>query len=132
MLALVELNLVSETDKGNQDGNQDSNQDGNQDMAELVSDVNPKVDLKIKSEPTEKSTVDFTDVEADASPPSKRARLGDMEKIIMGKELTDIEINLAQQLLKSQFPKVNGLQSTLLQDKQTMLTERSVHSNYSL
>ena len=73
-------------------------------MAELGSDVNPEVDLKIKSEPTEESSVDLTDVEVDASPPSKRARLGDMEKIIMGKELTDIEINLAQEFLKSQFP----------------------------
>ena len=38
---------------------------------------------------------DLGHVETGASPPSKRARLGDMEKIIMGKELTDIEINLA-------------------------------------
>ena len=59
LLTPVELNLVSETNEGN-------NQDGNQDMAELGSDVNPEVDLKIKSEPTEESSVDLTDVEADA------------------------------------------------------------------
>ena len=50
----------------------------------------------------------------------------------MGEELTDIEINLAQQLLKCQFPEVNGLQSTLLQDKQTLLTERSVNDKIQI
>ena len=33
----------------------------------------------------------------------------DTERIIMGKKLTDTEINHAQKLLKSQFPKLNGL-----------------------
>ena len=89
MLASVELKLISETDEGNLDA---------ENMAELGSDVSTEVDIKIKSKPTEECTVDLTDlghVEADASPPSKRARLGDMEKIIIGKGLTDIEINLA-------------------------------------
>ena len=121
-LAPVELNMhmASKTDEGHLDA---------EGMAELGSDVTTEVDFKIKSEPTKECTVDFTSlehVEADVSPPSKRVRLGDMEKIIMGKELTDIEINLAQQFLKSQFPEVNGLQSTLLQDKHTILTEKSV------
>ena len=71
-------------------------------------------------------------VEVDASPPSKRPKLGSVEKIVMGKELTDTEINLAQQLLKSQFPGVNGLQSTLLQDKQTILTEKSLRDNIQI
>jgi len=35
----------------------------------------------------------------------------------MGKELTDLEINLAQKLLKEQFVHINGLQYTLLQEK---------------
>ena len=104
-------------------------------VAELGSDISTEVDVNIKSEPTDECTVDLTDlghVEADASPPSKRARLGNIEEIIMGKELTDIEINLAQQLLKSQFPEVNGLQSTLLQGKQTVLTEKSVHGKIQI
>ena len=120
--------MVSKTDEGHLDA---------EGMAELGSDVttDSEVDFKIKSEPTEEYTVDLTSlehVEADVSPPSKRVRLGDMEKIIMGKELTDIEINLAQQLLKSQFPEVNRLQSTLLQDKHTILTEKSVHDKIQI
>ena len=105
LLAPVELNMVSETDEGLL---------GAEGMVELGSDVST-VDDKIKSEPTDECTVDLTDlvhVEADASPPSKQPRLGSVEKIIVGKELTDTEINLAQQLLKSQFPGVNGPQST--------------------
>ena len=35
----------------------------------------------------------------------------------MGDKLTDLEINLAQHLLKAQFSNLNGLQSTLLQEK---------------
>ena len=100
--APVELNMVSETDEGLL---------GAEGMVELGSDVRT-VDGKIKSEPTDECTVNLTDLvhmEADASPPSKRPKLGSAEKIIMGKELTDTEINLAQQLLKSQFPEVNGL-----------------------
>ena len=41
----------------------------------------------------------------------------------MGNEFSDDEINFAQQLLKEQFNKLNGLQSTLLQAKQLNLTE---------
>ena len=104
---------------------------GAEGMVELGSDVST-VDGKIKSEPTDECTVDLTDlvhVEVDASPPSKRPKLGSVEKI---KELTDTEVNLAQQLSKSQFPGVNGLQLTLLQDKQTMLTEKSVRDNIQI
>ena len=42
----------------------------------------------------------------------------------MGEELTDLEINLAQKLLKKQFACMNGLQSTLLQDKGPMASEK--------
>ena len=115
-LVPVELNTVSETEKGGL---------GAEGMTKSGSDIST-VDGKIKFEPTDECTVDLTDlkhVEADASPPSKRPRLESIETIIMGKELTDTKINLAQQLLKSQFPGVNGLLLTLLQDKQTMLTE---------
>ena len=117
LLAHVELNVVSETDEG---------------VAKLAPDVGIEIDLKIKPEPTEECAVDLTRMEADTSPPSKRARLGDTEKIIMGKELSDIEINLAQQMLKLQFPEVNGLQSTLLQDKLMTLTEKSVRDKIQI
>ena len=62
-------------------------------------------------------------VKCDVSPQKKRIKLIDSECIIMGEELTDTEINLAQQLLKKQFPKLNGFTSTLLQDKKCALTE---------
>ena len=47
------------------------------------------------------------------SPPTKKPKL-DYERIIMGEELTDMEINHAQQLLKAKHPKFNGFQSTLV------------------
>ena len=50
------------------------------------------------------------------SPAKKKTKL-DTERIIMGEELTDLEINFAQQLLAEQFHHLNGLQSTLLQEK---------------
>ena len=42
----------------------------------------------------------------------------EIEELIMGAELTDRHINLAQKILKEQFPSLNGLNSTLLQLKQ--------------
>lgn len=57
------------------------------------------------------------------SPLKKRLKVFDTEGIIMGNELSDDEINFAQQLLKEQFNKLNGLHSTLLQGKRVNLTE---------
>ena len=56
---------------------------------------------------------------------AKKRRLSDpeMEELIMGVELTDKYINLAQRILKEQFPELN---STLLQLKQQRLTEAMV------
>ena len=51
------------------------------------------------------------------SPPKKQLKKFDEEVIIMGERLTDVEINLAQRILKSQFPSINGLHSTLFQCK---------------
>ena len=48
-------------------------------------------------------------------PSKKKAKFINLEGIIMGDQLTDIEINVAQSLLKKQFPKLNGLASTLYQ-----------------
>ena len=41
----------------------------------------------------------------------------------MGVKLLDKYINLAQRILKEQFPELNGLNSALLQLKQQRLTE---------
>ena len=46
------------------------------------------------------------------SPPRKKQKEFDEEQIVMGTELTDLEINFAQQLLKQQFKEINGLCST--------------------
>ena len=54
------------------------------------------------------------------SPQKKRAKCIDVERIIMGEELCDIEINFTQQLLKAQFTK---LTSTLYQKIWVQLTE---------
>ena len=60
------------------------------------------------------------------SPPRKKKKDFDEEQIIMGEELTDVEINFAQQLLKQQFKHINGFCSTLLQEKALNLTKSSV------
>ena len=63
------------------------------------------------------------------SPPKKRCKAYDDESIIMGNELTDMEINFVQQLLKAQFTSINGLESTLhqqLQKNATVLSKDSI------
>ena len=59
-------------------------------------------------------------------PPHKKRKLSatEIEKVIMGEELSDIHINLAQRLLRAQFPELNGLLSTLLQGKETSVIEK--------
>jgi len=50
-------------------------------------------------------------------PQAKRRKLPnkEVEDIIMGNELSDVHVNLAQNSLKAQFPQLKGLRSTLLQ-----------------
>ena len=59
--------------------------------------------------------------EEENEPPKKKPKrsLSDTEidKISSGKKLSDLSIDFAQELLKKQFPGVNGLQSTLYQYK---------------
>ena len=64
-------------------------------------------------------TMDLTEV-TENLPPRIKQKQFDAESIKMGHELSDLEINLAQQLLKAQFSKLNGLQSTLIQDKKSI------------
>ena len=51
----------------------------------------------------------------DSKPLVKKQKLNDLENknIVIGVELSDMQINLAQRVLKQQFPELNGLESTL-------------------
>ena len=62
-------------------------------------------------------------------PPKKKAKIINFEGVVMGEQLTDAEINFAQSLLKKQFPKLNGLASTLYQ---TILSEASVQNKLQI
>ena len=52
----------------------------------------------------------------------------DLDRIIMGEKLSDLKINFAQHL-KSQFPDLNGLDSTLLQQKRPVSQVRNCKIN---
>ena len=79
--------------------------------------------VKCKPDSTEE-VISLPDHEPDVEePPTKRAKIINLEGITMGEKLTDIEINFAQSLLKKQFPKLNGFASTLYQDKKLELTD---------
>ena len=64
-------------------------------------------------------------------PPTKKSRL-DYEAIIMGEMLSDIHINLAQSVLKVQFNKLNGFESTLYQGKEVKWTEEKITSKIQI
>ena len=70
--------------------------------------------------------------EAQGSPPRKRAKNFDAECVIMGAELSDITINYALELLKLQFKELNGLQSTILQEKKIELLEAQVKNKLQI
>ena len=55
------------------------------------------------------------------SPTKKIPQYIDTHLIIMGEKLMDIEVNHCQEMLKQQFPNLNGLRSTLQQDKPSNL-----------
>ena len=55
-----------------------------------------------------------------------QAKNFDAERVIMGAELSDITINYAQELLKIQFQQLNGLHSTVLQERKVELSEAQV------
>ena len=54
------------------------------------------------------------------------------EAIIMGRELPDIDINFAQHLLKVQYPQLNELRSTLLQNRKASHTENPISKNIQI
>ena len=65
-------------------------------------------------------------------PQKKKAKCMDLERILMGEELCDIEINFAQNLLKAQFKELNGLTSTLYQEKKVRLTESLIQNKVQI
>ena len=56
----------------------------------------------------------------------------EMEEIVMGRKLPDIHITFAQDLLKCQFENVNGLECTLLQSKDSVLTEETARNKLQI
>ena len=71
--------------------------------------------------------IEDVDMQADQPPSSKI----DFETVIMGEMLTDVHINLAQTLLKSQFDQLNGLNNTLYQARKVTLTKDTVANKLS-
>ena len=97
---------------------------------------------QIKSEPTQVNDEELFVTEAvppdheihNDQPPAKKQKLSskEIEDIIMGNELSDLHINMAQNLLKAQFPWLNGLKSTLQQGKQQTFTEDEVKNKLQI
>ena len=66
--------------------------------------------------------------EDESVPPANKLRsTADVERVIMGQTLCNEEIIFSQRLLKSQFPEITGLHSTLLQDK-SQVSQESNHN----
>ena len=94
------------------------------DVAKLDKLIQYAVDKNVKKIPdTVNEAMDC------GEPPSKKINLGsdaivkcientpETETISCGRKLSDLHIDYAQQLIKKQFPSLNGLQSTLYQSK---------------
>ena len=78
--------------------------------------------IKTKSAQTDDESQMFSMADVD-QPPTKRLKLQckQFEDSIMGVDPSDLQINMAQNLLKAQFLQLNGLKSTLQQTKSTDL-----------
>ena len=88
--------------------------------SEVTTNINQPIPIVDKSNSIPVDTVE----DVICSPPKKRYKRFNKESIIMGKQLTDLEIDYAQRLLKSQFPHLNGLQSTLIQQKACFVADQ--------
>lgn len=56
-----------------------------------------------------------------------------IDTILKGEKLTDIHIHLAQQLLKKQFPNLNGLRSTVLcKKKKNGMVQKTLHNKVQI
>ena len=78
--------------------------------------------------------IDLTEQAQDInqSPPNKTQKIFSEEQIIMGQDLSDIEINLAQELLKAQHPGLNGLRSILFQERREATAENNSVNNIQI
>ena len=96
------------------------------------SDIN--LDDPLPSNPTDSLSLSPGCSTSIGEPVAKKQRLSEseIENIIMGAELSDLHINLAQRVIKEQFPHINGLESTLLQGKQHTLTEDMVKNKLQI
>lgn len=61
----------------------------------------------------------MTSLNLDNKQSAKKQKIGskEVEEIIMGNELSNLHVNMAQNLLKARFPQCNGFCSTLLHGK---------------
>ena len=85
-----------------------------------------KLVYPIKVEDSPYASVDLTHASPSSDVPCYSTSLGDeirslvspeeLLRICTGAKLSDLSINVAQKMLKKQFPKLNGLISTLLQE----------------
>ena len=75
-----------------------------------------------------------SDVDDEFKPLKKKQKLHDseIECIIMGIELSDLHINMAQRILKHQFTGLNGLESSLFQDKKQPLTKDNMKNKLQI
>ena len=64
-------------------------------------------------------------------PVTKKNRLH-YEEIIIREMLSDIHINIAQSILKSQFSNLNGFESTLYQGKEVKWTEEKISNKVQI
>ena len=62
---------------------------------------------------------------------TKKQKTFSEEQITIGQELSDLEINLAQELLKT-HPKLNGLRSTLFQERRVTTAENNIMNNVQI
>lgn len=99
-------------------------------LSKNIADKITAVDARISNHPetgTSKSqnvsasiSLASINLDSDVEQPAKKQKIGskEVEEIIMGNELSDLHVNMAQNLLKAQFPQFNGFCSTLLQGKE--------------
>ena len=100
-----------------------------------IPDISGALTIQIPVQPVESDPfIDLTEQAQDTnqSPPNKKQKLFSEEQIIMGQDLSDIEINLAQELLKTQHPGLNGLRSTLFQERREVIAENNPVNNVQI
>ena len=105
-------------------------------ITELTSKPKPTCDSGTTSDDIGAlSIISLTEPDAEVGaelPVTKKVKIIHVEGIIMGQQLSDVEINFAHQLLKEQFPKINGLICTLYQEKKAVLSETSVQNKLQI